>query len=217
MRGEIPRRSFLRGVGALIALPALECMAPLSARAVSGTREDLLAGPRADGVHLLTERPDHGAVDTEAVGKNFVLENTLSPLANHKSSCRCFPGLDHDKASANGDGGGDHARANATFLTGCQAKKTSGADIRIGVSVDQLAAEKLGNETLLRSLEMSCDQVARAEDATPATHAPTSTTSHGRASAPRWLRSMIPAPFSSAFSAAPPAKDLRRIGHVGCA
>lgn len=95
----------------------------------------------------------------KAVGNNFALENTLSPLAKHRSMLQVLSGLDHDKAKANGDGGGDHARANATFLTGCQAKKTSGADIRIGVSVDQLAAEKLGDETLLRSLEMSCDQV----------------------------------------------------------
>lgn len=92
------------------------------------------------------------------VGKDFSLTNSLSPLGKHRSMLQVLSGLDHDKAKANGDGGGDHARANATFLTGCQAKKTSGADIRIGVSVDQLAAAQLGDQTLLRSLEMSCDQ-----------------------------------------------------------
>ncbi|MEZ5301003.1 MAG: DUF1552 domain-containing protein [Verrucomicrobiales bacterium] len=66
-------------------------------------------------------------------------------------------GLDHDKAEANGDGGGDHARANATFLTGCQAKKTAGADIRAGKSVDQIAADIYGTQTKLSSLELSCD------------------------------------------------------------
>ncbi|MBI3192801.1 MAG: DUF1552 domain-containing protein, partial [Pedosphaera parvula] len=58
----------------------------------------------------------------------------------------------------NGDGGGDHARANATFLTGCQARKTAGADIRIGVSVDQIAAQKIGHQTRLPSLELGCDR-----------------------------------------------------------
>ena len=67
-------------------------------------------------------------------------------------------GLDHKKANANGDGGGDHARANATFLTGCQARKTAGSDIRIGVSVDQLAAEHVGKKTKLPSLELSTDR-----------------------------------------------------------
>ena len=63
-----------------------------------------------------------------------------------------------DKAEANGDGPGDHARAMATFLTGCQAKKTGGADIRVGVSVDQLAAQKVGAATRFASLELSCDK-----------------------------------------------------------
>jgi hypothetical protein len=65
-------------------------------------------------------------------------------------------GLSHKRAFANGDGAGDHARASATFLTGCQARKTSGSDIRVGVSVDQLAAQKIGGKTRLPSLELSC-------------------------------------------------------------
>ena len=70
-------------------------------------------------------------------------------------------GLNHSKAYANGDGAGDHARANATFLTGCQARKTAGKDIKIGVSVDQIAAEVIGDRTKLSSLELSCDGVRR--------------------------------------------------------
>jgi hypothetical protein len=69
--------------------------------------------------------------------------------------------LNHTKAYANGDGGGDHARANATFLTGCQARKTAGKDIKVGVSVDQIAADAIGDRTKLRSLELSCDGVRR--------------------------------------------------------
>jgi hypothetical protein len=67
-------------------------------------------------------------------------------------------GLAHDKARPNGDGAGDHARASATFLTGCQARKTNGADIKVGVSVDQLAAAQIGHQTRLPSLELGCDR-----------------------------------------------------------
>ena len=145
-------------MGALIALPALECMAPVSGAATKFT------GKSAGGAPLrmaFIYSPNGRMMDQwtpQGTGKNFTLANTLSPLANHKSMLQVLSGLDHDKAKANGDGGGDHARANATFLTGCQAKKTAGADIRVGVSVDQLAAAQLGDHTLLRSLEMSCDQ-----------------------------------------------------------
>ena len=73
--------------------------------------------------------------ETGSLGK---LPESLQPLQNYTKDFQVMSGLDHTKAYANGDGGGDHARANATFLTGCQAKKTAGKDIKIGVSVDQL-------------------------------------------------------------------------------
>ena len=58
----------------------------------------------------------------QETGKLTQLPNSLKPLQNHTSDFQVMSGLDHTKAYANGDGGGDHARANATFLTGCQAK-----------------------------------------------------------------------------------------------
>src|SRR6185436_10684600 len=76
----------------------------------------------------------------QKTGADYDLSRALKPLAGVKDSIQVITGLKHDKAFANGDGGGDHARANATFLTGCQARKTSGADIRAGISVDQVAA-----------------------------------------------------------------------------
>jgi hypothetical protein len=66
-------------------------------------------------------------------------------------------GLAQDFARSHGNGGGDHARATATFLTGCMPKKTAGADIQLGVSVDQIAAQKIGHLTRLPSLELSTD------------------------------------------------------------
>ncbi|MGI9241374.1 MAG: DUF1552 domain-containing protein [Verrucomicrobiales bacterium] len=158
MKNEIPRRSFLRGMGALIALPALECMRSGAGAAGTFTGKSAGGAPVRMAFVYSPNGRNMPLWTPQGLGESFELKNTLSPLAKYKSELQVLSGLDHDKARPNGDGGGDHARANATFLTGCQAKKTSGADIRIGVSVDQLAAERLGDETLLRSLEMSCDQ-----------------------------------------------------------
>ena len=95
---------------------------------------------------------------TTGEGRKYNLSPSLRALEPFKNDIQALDGLDHKKANANGDGGGDHARANATFLTGCQARKTAGSDIRIGVSVDQLAAEHVGKETKLPSLELSTDR-----------------------------------------------------------
>ena len=95
------------------------------------------------------------------IGKLSKLPTSLKPLQDHTEDFQVMSGLDHTKAYANGDGAGDHARANATFLTGCQAKKTAGKDIKIGVSVDQIAADAIGDRTKLRSLELSCDGVRK--------------------------------------------------------
>jgi hypothetical protein len=95
-------------------------------------------------------------------GTEFELPYILEPLAPYRAELQVLSNLAHDKARPNGDGPGDHARASATFLTGCQARKTAGADIRIGVSVDQIAAQKVGHLTRLPSLELSCDQARQA-------------------------------------------------------
>jgi hypothetical protein len=90
-------------------------------------------------------------------GREFELHSTLEPLRPFREKLQVLSGLDHRKAEANGNGGGDHARANATFLTGCQAKKTAGNDIEAGVSVDQIAAAHVRGATRLDSLELGCD------------------------------------------------------------
>lgn len=92
-------------------------------------------------------------------GRDWSLSPTLEPLAPIRHAVQVLTGLDHEKANANGDGPGDHARANATFLTGAQARKTAGSDIRVGVSVDQVAAQHVGRDARLPSLELSCDKV----------------------------------------------------------
>ena len=145
------RRSILRGLGVSLAIPSLESFA---VGGVSGIPLRMGFTYIPNGVIMDEWRP----LET---GPLKSLPNSLKPLQNHTADFQLISGLNHTKAYANGDGGGDHARANATFLTGCQARKTAGKDIKVGVSVDQIAADAIGDKTKLRSLELSCDGVRR--------------------------------------------------------
>jgi hypothetical protein len=82
----------------------------------------------------------------------------LEPLSELRDTFQILSGLAHRCADANGDGPGDHARASATFLTGCQARKTASSDVRAGVSIDQVVARHLGQQTRFASLELGCDK-----------------------------------------------------------
>jgi hypothetical protein len=157
---QIPRRTFLRGLGTTISLPILEAMArplnllsaesaPAVARRARPVRMAFLYVP--NGVNMTDWTP-------KSTGSDYELPAILQPLQEFKSDFQIISGLAQDKARPNGDGAGDHARASATFLTGCQARKTAGADIRVGVSVDQVAASQCGRATRLPSLELSCDK-----------------------------------------------------------
>ena len=92
-----------------------------------------------------------------ATGSAFKLPETLAAIEPVRKHVNIISGLTLDKARANGDGPGDHARSSASFLTGHQARKTAGNDIRIGVSVDQFAARQIGTATRLPSLEIGCE------------------------------------------------------------
>jgi hypothetical protein len=92
-------------------------------------------------------------------GKSFQLAATMEPLAGIKNQIQVISGLDHINATPGSDGAGDHARASASLLTGCRAKKTAGADIQVGPSVDQVAAQHVGQFTRFGSLELTCDDV----------------------------------------------------------
>ncbi len=140
------RRTFLKGLATTLALPNLQSMASALPKAGPPTRVAFVYIP--NGVNVGEWYPK----GTENVSNSL---QGLSGLRNHYSVLR---NLDHDKAQSNGDGGGDHARANATFLTGCQAKKTAGADIHLGQSVDQILATQMGYQTRVPSLELSADE-----------------------------------------------------------
>lgn len=155
---QIPRRTFLRGLGTAMALPLLEAMVPMPSFAANGSGSASPSLPKRmafvfvpNGAHMPEWTPT-----TE--GEKFDLPRSLEPLRPVQSDLLVLSGLAHDKARPNGDGPGDHARSSATFLTACQARKTDGADIRVGMSIDQVAAAKLGEQTRLPSLELGCDQ-----------------------------------------------------------
>jgi len=83
----------------------------------------------------------------------------MEPLEGLKQHIQVVSGLDHINATPGPDGPGDHARANATFLTGLRARKTAGKDIHCGISIDQLAAQNFGRLTRFPSLELTCDAI----------------------------------------------------------
>ena len=153
---HIPRRTFLKGVGTALALPWLEAMTPLRAAAPALPRPLRMAFMYVpNGVNMEDWTP-------ASTGTDFTLPKILEPLAPLRSELQILSGLAHRTAYPNGDGPGDHARASASFLTGVQARKTAAMDVRAGVSVDQIAAAHVGNQTRLPSLEISCDKGQRA-------------------------------------------------------
>lgn len=149
----LPRRTFLKGVGAALSLPLLEAMGPAR---VFGAEAD--AAP----VRMAFMSFPNGAImpswKPKGDGAEFELSPTLEPLAAVKDDLLVISGLAQDNGRAKGDGPGDHARSASTFLTGAHPVKTAGEDIRVGVSVDQAAAEKIGHLTRLPSLELGIEK-----------------------------------------------------------
>lgn len=154
---QISRRTMLRGVGATLALPLLDVMSPTLANAATAVAPGTQVPRRLafffvpNGVNL-----EHWTPQRDGYG--YDLPFILEPLQRVKHDVSVLSGLTHDKGRANGDGAGDHARSASTFLTGCQPRKTSAGNIRVGVSVDQVAARQIGHATRFPSLELGCDR-----------------------------------------------------------
>jgi hypothetical protein len=148
------RRAALRGLGASVALPLLEAMLPGArgggAPAPPRPPRRLLYVYIPNGVHLPHWTPG-------AEGAGFDLPPILEPLGPFREDVLVLSGLTLDPARAHGDGPGDHPRAMTAFLTGRHPHKTPGADLRAGVSADQVIAQKVGGATRFRSLELGCD------------------------------------------------------------
>src|SRR5882757_486331 len=148
-RKSIPRRTFLRGAGAALALPVLDAMTPA------------LAADKARPIRMaFMEVPNGIMMDkwTPPAEGDLQLSPVLEPLAQFRDRMLVLGGLDQKEAAALGfEIGGDHPRACTAWLTGAHAKMTSGADLRAGISVDQVAAREFGKYTQLASLEVGLD------------------------------------------------------------
>src|SRR6266568_3599455 len=151
-RKSIPRRTFLRGTGAVLALPVLDAMTPaFAAETARPIRMAFMQVP--NGIMNLKNE-----FAPKAEGPLGEMTRILEPLSDHKDRLVVMSGLDSQQAAGlNFEVGGDHPRACTAWLTGTHAKMTSGADLHAGISVDQIAARQFGKETQLASLEIGLE------------------------------------------------------------
>jgi hypothetical protein len=148
----LPRRTFLRGAGATLALPLLDAMLPAfaadSARAI----------PRLGFVYV-GNGIVHRTFKPHGEGASFELSPVLQPLGRLRGHLNVISGLDHAEADNIGDGTGDHPRSSAAWLTGVHAfdRTQPGVEVKLATTADQLAADVLGRTTRVRSLELAVD------------------------------------------------------------
>ena len=154
----LPRRTFLRGVGATLTLPFLDAMVP----AASSVARAATAPARRVGFIYIP----NGVIQEQWVplktGRNFDFSPILSPLESLRERVLVLSNLAHRQADSFGDGNGDHPRATAVWLSGVHAWERRGrqgtTDIKLGVTADQIAAREFGKETPLPSLELALEK-----------------------------------------------------------
>ncbi len=204
----ISRRTILRGLGAAVALPWLEAMGPLTALAVEEKPRTI---PNRLAILYVPNGKNMAEWTPKTEGANFELPSILEPLKAHKDQLLVLTGLTADKARDHGDGGGDHARALSAFLTGCQPRKTDGNDIRAGVSMDQVAASRIGDQTKLASLEIGCERGAMAGNCDSGYSCVYSSTMSWRSATQPLPKEVDPKLlFDRLFSSVPDAERVRR-------
>jgi hypothetical protein len=153
----MPRRTFLRGAGATIALPLLDAMLP-AATALAET------AARPQSRYAFLHLP-HGAImgqfTPKTVGKNFEMSPILKPFEPYRDYMTVISNLDHQMATSQTpeEAAGDHDRTASVFLSGAHIKKTMGQDIYAGITIDQLLAQHIGQDTPLPSLEICIEDV----------------------------------------------------------
>jgi hypothetical protein len=205
----ISRRTVLRGLGVTLSLPWLEAMGPLTAwaekaapKTVAPNRMAFLYVP--NGINMADWAPQKDGAD-------FELKPILEPLAAVKDKLLVLSGLTADKARPHGDGGGGHARALAAFLTGVHPYKTDGNNIRNGISVDQVAAARIGEKTRLASLEIGCEHGAMAGNCDSGYSCVYSSTMSWRSATQPLPKEVNPKlVFERLFASAPDANKARR-------
>jgi hypothetical protein len=148
----LARRTFLRGIGTTLALPLFDAMIPAMAA----------TGAATPAVRLGFVYVPNGIIPKAwlpaQVGTGFEMPSIMKPLEAHREKIVVVSNLMQNGGRALSDGAGDHARAGASWLTGVHPKKTEGADIRAGISADQIAAQELGKKTQLGSLEIGLEE-----------------------------------------------------------
>jgi len=148
---QIPRRTFLRGAGAALALPHLDVMGPVTARASDSGRAAIVRPPVRMAALYFPNGCYRPNWIPQKAGAEFELPLALEPLATVRSETLVLSGLDK-AASHQGDG---HYAKDGNFLTGLPVTKTTGKDISVGgASLDQVAAQRIGRRTPLASLEL---------------------------------------------------------------
>ncbi len=159
------RRTFLRGLGATLALPAFESLRPVTALAAATGATPLATTATGAPLRMAFVYFPNGAIQPnwwpQGEGADFKFARTMQPLESLRHEIQVMGGLDHVNATPGPDGAGDHARASGTFLTGVRVRKTAGSDILAGVSIDQLVARQVGHVTRFPSLELTCDAVRK--------------------------------------------------------
>lgn len=152
-RKHLPRRAFLRGAGVALALPFLDSMVP----AFSATSRGSAVSPVRMGFVYVP----NGIIESNwmpaAEGAGFEFNSTMKALEPFRNQTLVLSNLAQINGRSLGDGGGDHARAGASWLTGVHPKKTEGADIHAGISADQIAAKEFGKKTQFASLEIGVE------------------------------------------------------------
>jgi hypothetical protein len=147
----LPRRTFLRGMGATLALPLLDAMVPALSAAQGAKAVPRLAFFYApNGTYLPNFHP------TKA-GRSFEWTPVLKPLEPLGEHIVVVSGLANKGAENLSEGGGVHTRVGTAWLSGVRPKKTEGADIEAGVSIDQIAAPVISKDTPLQSLQLALD------------------------------------------------------------
>ena len=153
----LPRRTFLRGVGATLSLPLLDAMVPALTAITKAAGKPV----QRLGFIYIPNGANMFAWTPKGEGTNLELSPILSPLAPFRDQVIVPTGLAHRMAEALGDGNGAHSRASAVWLNGVHPKQSEGADIRAGTTVDQFAAQELGKDTPLPSLELALENAYR--------------------------------------------------------
>jgi hypothetical protein len=151
---HLPRRTFLRGIGAAIGLPFLDAMRPALAFAAAKPPCRMAFVYFPNGVQPDSWFPQ---VDGDIATLPEGLSRVMEPLIPHRRDILVVGGLTNDGGRAKGDGPGDHGRAGAAYLTGMHPKKTFGKEIQAGVSIDQIVANSIGSATRFPSLQLACE------------------------------------------------------------